>query len=300
MKKFTFALLMLAFVLNLAACESATNIPSSQSSQQTTLPTPPQGDVGLKSLDGQPTQQITATQTTKTLFRKISNLTLKTTGTNAPSASKIVKPTKDDSGNPFDRNVTYLSYTTRDAEESDYCEYIQKDEGSKDWYVNSPETLKNEENQNIFAAFMPEEKAREALIADIAKNMQDQSLSISNICLGKESKFVGFMKTVEKKESLILAIWNEKTQKLDLFPAINEIADGYYTPTIDAEKGKTLIATGYGDAGHVWWSYYVLDHNKATVKNVESCSGSYVYDEKTEQSTDDFEFECSQKFTPSK
>jgi hypothetical protein len=78
------------------------------------------------------------------------------------------------------------------------------------------------------------------------------------------------------------------------------IFDGAYQMYPDFVDGKALLRTGYGDAGSVWWEYYL--HNFATGKDekVESCTGTYSEEEQLKDGKIQFTYtyKCDLAYIP--
>jgi hypothetical protein len=81
------------------------------------------------------------------------------------------------------------------------------------------------------------------------------------------------------------------------FSPIARVFDLSYT-YLTGINGQDYVYTSFGDAGHVWWSYYHLDPVTRHSDLVEDCNGNFVYNEDTGEFEDAFEFSCLREYTP--
>ncbi len=66
---------------------------------------------------------------------------------------------------------------------------------------------------------------------------------------------------------------------LQPYQPVAGVLDSAASLTSQVFDGEILVSTGYGDAGHFWWSYYRLDEGTNTTELIESCSNSPVFDD---------------------
>ena len=72
-------------------------------------------------------------------------------------------------------------------------------------------------------------------------------------------------------------VWNGRS--LTPFQPVAGVMDSAAGMTDQLVDGEILVSTGYGDAGHMWWSYYRLDPDTRTTELIESCSDRPLYDD---------------------
>ncbi len=61
--------------------------------------------------------------------------------------------------------------------------------------------------------------------------------------------------------------------------------------------GEPVFSAGYGDAGHFWWQYYVLDSETMTSDLIETCTDVPVFDDNGDW-TDEREITCDREYVP--
>ncbi len=92
--------------------------------------------------------------------------------------------------------------------------------------------------------------------------------------------------------------WND-TFYLEPYGSVLKTADLYFTFTPNAVGGRPIFGTGYGDAGHWWWSYYLPTADNTDFDRIETCKANFGYDDAAGTFKEDqMEYECSRVWKP--
>ena len=193
-------------------------------------------------------------------------------------------------------NSTYL-YQTLGSLENENCQLVSEIVNDENSSVVSPsEVLEHSDLIAKLETILADQtdKAISHLENIVPSDEQASEKGLGQLCVHNDTLFVT---VIEKYRELHVLRWDAEHGTFQIFQPIAGLMDMGYNFFPGAIDGKHLVSTGYGDAGHTWWSYYLLDPDAITSDLVERCSGSYQTDDDG-KFTDQYLLECTREYQP--
>lgn len=127
--------------------------------------------------------------------------------------------------------------------------------------------------------------------------VDDENSFLATICQAEDSDTVSIV-LLEHWSRATVADWDAENNRLSYYTTVSGLMDAAYSFIPQAIDGKHLFQTGYGDAGHTWWSFYLLDPDSGYPDLIEKCSGSHAYDEEEQSFTEEYNLTCAREYMP--
>jgi hypothetical protein len=193
----------------------------------------------------------------------------------------------------------YLTYLKRLAYEEDWfdydsdsCQYFYKMKADES-YPMTTEDFDSEEIQAALLEILEDEDEVTALVDAVISHVNDSGQEARQICSGRNSVFVIFS---ESHTAATLTAWDDEALTLEEIETFEGLIDLSYRFEVDAFDSKSVMMTGYGDAGHISWNFYLVYKNNSITK-VESCAGNSSSSGERGEYHDQFTFECELEYT---
>ncbi len=194
----------------------------------------------------------------------------------------------------------YLTYLKRTAYEEDWfdrdsgtCQYFYEMKTDESFPV-TVEDFEDEGVQRTILETMDDKEQAGALIAQMVDYLEGSEKNAYQFCSGRNGVFVIFG---ESHTSVTLTVWDEEELTLEELETFDGLIDLSYSFETDAIGAKAIMMTGYGDAGHLSWNYFLINTRNNSVQKVESCNGSSSSSGENGEYHDQFTFECEMEYT---
>ncbi len=196
------------------------------------------------------------------------------------------------------QEVTYLS--SMDKEPFDNCYDLNYHPDLERAYGGIDlADVETEIFNDLITEFAPANIDIDILIAALVETSEStyySDLYLSRICKDDDELFFAF---TTSNFGLVIGDYapGKAYGSIRYYNQISSMMDFAFTFYPRALNGEHLVGTGYGDAGHSWWSYYQMDEATYHPDLIEICAGSY--DNNAERVADDvYDYTCHRQYVP--